>query len=154
MNLLTSRLIWLTLLLALSVAGTEVTPAAATVISSAHYQARVVADTCSGGVCIVRFQAVPRRHQLNTSRISCSMNATTGSSFLNGQAEIDDEASNPIVQEFIVQVLATPSGTLFTMNQAIDLQVRPSQVLSVGLSVSGVATFAACTLTGTMDTLQ
>jgi hypothetical protein len=125
----------------------------ATVVSSAHYQAKL-ALSCGGALCFGQFPTPAAKHRLNLMRMTCFLQGTTNSTF--DIAEIDLLNANNVVllPEFPIVGFSSPTGR-HTLNQAVDIQVAATQYIGVSLVLaSGTASSGGCTATGTLDTLQ
>jgi hypothetical protein len=129
--------------------------AAATVVSTAYYQA-TLALTCSGTNCQGDFPAVGNRRQLNLTRVSCLMQSATYGVYTVGRIDLrtTTDGSTAMVQ-FLPADYSTDFG-YHSLNRAVDVQVRTRQNARVFLSLAsgGQAQAATCTAHGTLDTIQ
>jgi hypothetical protein len=126
----------------------------AAVLSTAHYQARHTL-TCGGTTCLGQFPVPGTKRRLNVSRIYCLLSAATISATVHAASIELLNTSNTVLLDEYIQVAYSSSDGNHTFNQAVDMQVGSSQHIGVVLQlVSGTASIAVCTLTGTLDTLQ
>jgi len=134
--------------------ATESIAAAATVVSSAYYQA-TLALTCSGTSCQGDFPAVGNRRQLNLSRVSCLMQSATYGIYTAGRIDLRTVEGSTATVQFLPADYSTDFG-YHSLNRAVDVQVATRQNARVFLSLaSGGQAFAAtCTAHGTLDTVK
>ena len=127
--------------------------AAAAVLASAHYQARLVLN-CSGFGCFGVFPAVATKRQLNLTRMNCLMEADDGSVFSHGVVRLETAAAGLLLDEYLPFGHSSPFGE-HTLNQEIDMQVIATRHIKVFLILSsGNVSSGSCTASGTLDTLQ
>jgi hypothetical protein len=134
----------------------EVIAPAATVIASVHYQAQLEL-TCIMTSCAGNFPKPGANRQLNVTRMSCFLNGSVGSTFARAIIELQRADSSHLVSQYLPVDHSVSSATsgLHTLNRAVDMQVVGAQHIAVTLALaSGTATVAACTASGTLDTLQ
>jgi hypothetical protein len=135
--------------------ATESIAAAATVVSTAYYQA-TLSLACSGTTCQGDFPAVGNRRQLNLTRVSCLMQSATYGVYTAGRIDLRTTTDGSIA---MVQFLPADYSTDFgyhSLNRAVDVQVRTRQNARVFLSLAsgGQAQAATCTAHGTLDTVK
>lgn len=127
--------------------------AAATVLSSVHYQARLVL-TCADESCAGKFPKPGAKRRLNVTRITCFLVGTAGSTFSIGGVQLQNATDGLVLDEYLPGVYSSSNGA-HTLNQAIDIQVSANWHIAAALVIAtGDAVEAACTATGTLDTLQ
>lgn len=63
---------------------------AAAVLSTVHYQAKIVL-TCFGSNCFGNFPKPGANHRINVTRVSCYMRGPDGSTYEWGEVELQDE---------------------------------------------------------------
>jgi hypothetical protein len=134
--------------------ATESIAAAATVVSTAYYQA-TLSLTCSGTTCQGDFPAVGGRRQLNLTRVSCLMQSATYGVYTAGRIDLRAADGSTSMVQFLPADYSTDFG-YHSLNRAVDVQVRTRQNARVFLSLAsgGQAFNATCTAHGTLDTLQ
>lgn len=134
--------------------ATESIAAAATVVSTAYYQA-TLALTCSGTTCQGDFPAVGGRRQLNLTRVSCLMQSATYGVYTAGRIDLRAADASTSMVQFLPADYSTDFG-YHSLNRAVDVQVRARQNARVFLSLAsgGQAQAATCTAHGTLDVLQ
>ncbi len=134
--------------------ATESVVAAATVVSTAHYQA-TLSLTCSGTTCQGDFPAVGGRRQLNLTRVSCLMQSATYGVYTSGRVDLRGSDGSTSTVQFLPADYSTDFG-YHSLNRAVDVQVRTRQNARVFLSLAsgGQAFNATCTAHGTLDVLQ
>lgn len=126
--------------------------AEATVLSSAHYQARLVLN-CAGIGCSGVFPAVATKRQLNLTRMNCLMQAESGSVYSHGLVRLETAAAALVLDEYLPGH-SSPVGA-HILNQEIDMQVIATRHIKIFLLLaSGNANSGSCTASGTLDTLQ
>lgn len=155
-NLPSSALPMLSAMLFLSLTGTP-PAAAATVVSTAHYQASL-ALTCNGGqLCRGDFPGIVGRRRLQLTRVTCHMHSAQYAVFASGKIELRAVATGVISPgQFLPADYSTEWG-YHVLNSAVALQVAGGNQFSISLFLvpgSGVAYDAACTAHGTLETLQ
>jgi hypothetical protein len=125
---------------------------AATVVSTMHYQAEL-GLTCIGGTCSGAFPHPGARRQLNVTRMSCLM-GSSGSTFSHGVIELVRADGSHVLSQYLPGHHSSLTG-FHPLNRAVDVQVAARHHIDVFLILtSGTATFASCTVIGTLDTLQ
>jgi|SRR4029079_5209904 len=134
--------------------ATESITAAATVVSTAYYQATLSLN-CSGTTCQGDFPAIGGRRQLNLMRMSCLMNSATYGVYAAGRIDLRAADGSTSMVQFLPADHTTEFG-YHSLNRAIDVQVRTRQNARVFLFLAsgGQASAAVCTAHGTLDTLQ
>ena len=134
--------------------ATESITAAATVVSTAYYQATLTL-TCGGTSCMGDFPAVAGKRRLNLTRVSCLMNSATYGVFTAGRVDLRTAGNVSSTVQFLPADYSTDFG-YHSLNRAIDVQVRATQNARVLLFLAsgGQATSAVCTAHGTLDVLQ
>ena len=131
---------------------TEAIAPAATVVSTVHYQAEL-GLMCVGGTCSGAFPRPGARRQLNVTRMSCLM-GSSGSTFSHGIIELVRADGSHVLSQYLPGHHSTSAG-FHPLNRAVDVQVAAKQHIDVFLILAtGTATFASCTVIGTLDTLQ
>jgi hypothetical protein len=135
-----------------------ITPAA-TVVSTAHYQVRLVL-TCSsssvtGPFCVGYFPAVAGRRRLNLTRMSCYMRSATYSTYATGKIVLHKADGSGSLVQYLPADHTTEWGH-HVLNRAIEVQVAARQHISVALILAsgGQALEGDCTAHGTLETLQ
>jgi len=128
--------------------------AAATVVSTAYYQATLVL-TCSGMTCQGDFPAVGNRRQLNLTRVSCLMQSATYGVYTAGRIDLRTTDGSTSMVQFLPADYSTDFG-YHSLNRAVDVQVPTRQNARVFLSLAsgGQAQAATCTAHGTIDTVK
>ncbi len=128
--------------------------AAATVVSTAYYQATLSLN-CSGTTCEGDFPAVGGRRQLNLTRVSCLMQSATYGVYTSGRVDLRGSDGSTSTVQFLPADYSTDFG-YHSLNRAVDVQVRTRQNARVFLSLAsgGQAFNATCTAHGTLDVLQ
>jgi hypothetical protein len=134
--------------------ATESVAAAATVVSTAYYQATLSLN-CSGTTCQGDFPAVGGRRQLNLTRVSCLMQSATYGVYTAGRIDLRAADGSTSMVQFLPADHSTDFG-YHSLNRAVDVQVRTRQNARVFLFLAsgGQAQAATCTAHGTLDTLQ
>lgn len=129
----------------------EMIAPAATVTSTVHYQA-MVPFACSVGGCTATFDRVRRNRQLNITRVWCDV--VSDPSWLYADLYLRDRRGNVLLQEGLP--LSASDIPYFQVNRAVDLQVAAGLTMQVVAAFSATTTpqFGACTVAGTMSTLQ
>jgi hypothetical protein len=127
---------------------------AATVLSTAHYQAQL-GLTCTGNnICSGNFPAVAPKRRLNLTRITCILQGSAGSTFAVGESVLTNANSSSSSAQFLPPAFTSSTG-VHTINQAVDMQVKATQyVLVAFILAAGTFSSAVCTATGTLETLQ
>jgi hypothetical protein len=126
--------------------------AAATVVSSVHYQAKP-AMNCSGGTCSGVFPPPGPKHQLNVTRMACKIVAGGTEMLAFGELYLVNSNNTSLLAEALPTIYSVNGYN--TVNQAVDMQVASSQHVLVNLVLNGgTAIGGECTATGTLDTLQ
>ena len=128
--------------------------AEATVLSSAHYQARLVLN-CNGIGCVGDFPAVANKRRLNLTRMTCFMQSVSGGSvYSTGAVRLQTAANGFVLEEYLPVGHSSPLGG-HTLNQEIDMQAIATRHISVLLILAtGTAGSGTCTASGTLDALQ
>jgi hypothetical protein len=130
------------------------TAAAASVVSSMHYQAELDLS-CSNTTCAGDFPAPGPHRQLTVTRISCVLIGTASAAFRNGNVELVNLAGAHLLFEHLPVDYFDSSGGVHTLNRAVDVRVGSQQHVKIDLNLeTGAAALADCTATGTLDTLQ
>jgi hypothetical protein len=133
----------------------EAVTSAATVVSTANYQATLTLN-CNGGTqCAGEFPAVAGRRRLNLNRMSCFMHSSEYAVYASGKIEL--RAANG--SESVVQFLPTDYSTdwgYHLLNRAIDVHIASRQQIRVVLLLAsgGQTRDATCTAHGVLETLQ
>ena len=129
--------------------------AAATVVSTAHYQTALTLN-CTGQLCAGAFPAVGGRRRLNIARITCYMRSAQYAAYASGQIEVRDAGGTYSPAQFLPADYSTDWG-YHVINSAANLQILAGRHMMVSLTLapgSGNAYEAACTAQGTLETLQ
>lgn len=128
--------------------------AEATVLSSAHYQARLILN-CTVFECDGVFPAVATKRRLNLTRMNCIMQSLTGGSVYSiGVVRLETAANGLVLDEYLPLGSSSPVGA-HMLNQEIDMQVVATRHIRVFLRLAtGTVVSAFCTASGTLDTLQ
>ncbi len=134
--------------------ATESIAAAATVVSTAYYQA-TLSLTCSGTTCQGDFPAVGGRRQLNLTRVSCLMQSATYGVYTAGRIDLRAADGSTSMVQFLPADYSTDFG-YHSLNRAVDVLVRTRQNARVFLFLAsgGQAQSEICTAHCTLDTLQ
>jgi hypothetical protein len=148
--------------LALTLSGSVMAAQAATVLSSVHYQKRIVL-ACAAGAgnennCQGFLAAPGDKRRLNITRINCALIAPPGSEFSQGGIYLRNPTGiNAVVFQYLPVDYSSPSG-FHTLNQAVDMQVAATQHVTFFLAIASGGFYGGgsseCTATGTLDTLQ
>ena len=93
------------------------------------------------------------KRRLNVTRITCfSRNGRLN--FFHQWIQLQNATDGLVLDEYLPGVYSSSNGA-HTLNQAIDIQVSANRHIAVALVLAtGDAVEAACTATGTLDTLQ
>ncbi|HVZ53332.1 MAG TPA: hypothetical protein VG986_15305 [Pseudolabrys sp.] len=126
---------------------------AASVVSTSHYQAMLTL-TCSFHACSGSFPKIAAKRRLNVTRVSCTITSQNANSvFGTARAELYNATSTLIARQELVHVHTNTAG-VHGINDAIDLLALNGQYIYVYLLIANdTATFANCTISGTMDVL-
>jgi hypothetical protein len=131
--------------------------AAATVVSTVHYQTALTLNCTAGGQnCIGALPAVGTRRRLNIARITCYMRSAQYAAYASGQIEVRDAGGTSTLAQFLPADYSTDWG-YHVINSAANLQILAGRHMMVSLTLapgSGTAYEAACTAQGTLETLQ
>ena len=135
--------------------------AAPVVVSSVHYQKRIIltcGDQSTDTSCDGLITAVASKRRLNITGINCGLFAPPGSAFSHGAIYLRNATGiNHVAFQYLAGVQSASNG-VHTLNQAVDMQVNATQFALLQLNVvSNGATnglYGECNVTGTLDTLQ
>jgi len=127
--------------------------AAAVAGSVTHFQAAATAN-CSGSSCLVPFASPAADTRVNLTRVSCLLQSSNNASKYNyGRVELQKANNSLVLGQFINNVFSSDNGT-HTVNDAIDLEVKDTQHITVFLSLTtATAQYAFCTVSGTQTQL-
>ena len=126
---------------------------AATVVSSVHYQKKLILS-CVPGSCAGQFAAPGAGKRLNLTRMNCGLFASSGSEFSYGAVHLRNASNSTVLVQYLPGVFSASTG-VHTINQEVDFQVGAQQHISVSLQLaSSTVASGECTGTGTLDTLQ
>jgi len=129
--------------------------AAATVVSTAHYQAALTL-TCSGQNCFGDFPALAAKRRLNLTRVTCHLHSAQYAAYATGKVQLRTPGNVVRLVQFLPADYSTDWG-FHLINSAADVEVLGGYAVNVSLSLApggGSALDAACTAHGTLDTLQ
>ena len=130
-------------------------PAAPTVVSTAHYQAALTL-TCSGQSCFGDFPAIGVRRRLNLTRVTCHLHSAQYAAYATGKVQLRTPGNVVGLAQFLPADYSTDWG-FHLSNSAADVQVPAGYAVNITLSLApggGNALDAACTAHGTLETLQ
>jgi len=130
-------------------------PAATTVVSTAHYQAALTL-TCSGQTCFGDFPAIGGRRRLNLMRVTCHLHSAQYAAYASGKIQLRTPGNVVTLAQFLPADYSTDWG-FHLINSAADVQVPGGYAVNVSLALApggGNALDAACTAHGTLETLQ
>jgi hypothetical protein len=128
---------------------------AATVVSTAHYQAALTL-TCSAQACSGDFPAIGSRRRLNLARITCHLHSAQYAAYASGKIQLRTPGNVVVLGQFLPADYSTDWG-FHLINSATDVQVPGGHAVNVVLSLApggGTALDAMCTAHGTLETLQ
>jgi len=133
-------------------AATTTTGLAAAVISTVHYQEQFNV-TCVSIECEGAFKRPGASKQLNVTRVSCLLIGDANSVVDRIEVHLQRADGLVLVRQHLPVGYSSPSGK-HTVNDAVDFQVAAIQHIGIyAILAAGTLSGAACTATGTLDTL-
>src|SRR5690349_10373714 len=125
---------------------------AATVTATVHYQ-KEIGLACNVNSCSATFPKPGANHQLNLTRMSCQLNAQSGTEYNVGTVQLHASNGAHILYEHL-PVDHSSSAGYHILDRTIDIQVAAYQYVDVQLLiVAGTINYGFCTAIGTLDTL-
>jgi len=132
---------------------TEMVSPAATVVSTAHYQALVGLE-CKGSLCSGNLPNVRRQRRLNITRVTCQLQPSEAGAFLlTGFITLVDAKGVNAQYQFLPPDYTLSSPTTYLINRAVDLQIAAREHASLLFLMTGLGGGATCSVSGTLDTL-